>query len=73
MLVKVRVKANAKNDSLKEIAPDHFEISVRDDAAENRANHRTIQLLAAHLSLSAKQIKIIKGHHSPSKIVEIVK
>ena len=69
MLVKLRVKADAKNDSLKQIAPDHFEISVREEAAENRANQSAIALLASHLGVDAKRIRIVKGHHSPSKIV----
>ena len=71
MFIKLRVKAGAKGDSLKEVAPDHFEISVREEAAENRANRRAIEMLAIHLSVDPKRIRIVKGHHSPSKLAEI--
>ena len=73
MYVKVRVRTGARKESLREISPDHFEISVREEPEQNLANKRVIVLVAAHFSLPASRVRITKGHHSASKILAIVK
>jgi uncharacterized protein YggU (UPF0235/DUF167 family) len=71
MYVKVRVIADAKKESLEETSPDHFKISVREPAERNLANRRIVELVAAHHKLPPKQVRIISGHTSPSKILSI--
>ena len=71
MLIKVRLRAGAKNDSVKKVAADTFEISVREKAEQNRANERAIVLLARELKLPAARVRIKRGHHRPSKLFEI--
>ena len=71
MLIKVKVKTGAKNEKLKKVSDDHFEISVREKPENNAANHRVIQMLAAHLRIAANVVRIVKGHHRPSKILSI--
>ena len=71
MHIRARVQANAKKDSIREITPAHFEVTVREKAAENRANHRTIELLAVHLGVPADKIRLVSGHHRPSKTFDV--
>ncbi|MFA5737108.1 MAG: DUF167 domain-containing protein [Candidatus Paceibacterota bacterium] len=72
MHIKARVLTNAKKDEVTELAPDVLVVSVRVKPERNEANRRVIELIAAHLAISAKQIRIISGHHSPAKILEVI-
>lgn len=71
MHIKVRVKTGAKNELIKKVADDHYEISVREKPENNMANKRVLALMAQALKLPAARIRITKGHHSPSKILTV--
>jgi uncharacterized protein YggU (UPF0235/DUF167 family) len=71
MYVKVRVIAGTKREFFEETSAGHFKISVREPAERNLANRRIVELVAAHYKLLAKQVRIINGHTSPSKILSI--
>ena len=71
MYVKVRVIAGAKKESLVQKTKDHFLISVREPAERNMANARVIELLARFFELTPRKVRIISGHHSPSKILSV--
>lgn len=72
MYLHVSVTAGAKHDEIKKISDDHFEISVRAKAERNLANKRVLELVADYLKISVKQIRIINGHHSPSKLLSVL-
>lgn len=71
MYIKVRVIADAKKESVEHLAPDHFKITVREKAVQNLANRRVIELIAMQFKVPAKQVRLISGHRSPSKILSI--
>lgn len=71
MLIKVRVKTGAKRESLKKVG-DRYEVAVREKPERNAANARVLALMAAELGVSQKKLRIIKGHHSPSKTLSIL-
>ena len=71
MHIKVRVKTGAKNERVRKVADDCFEINVREKPEANAANRRVLELLAMHLNISRKRLRITKGHHSPSKHVAV--
>jgi uncharacterized protein YggU (UPF0235/DUF167 family) len=71
MYIKVRVQAGAKKEAFVATDDTHFVISVKEPAEMNHANRRVIDLVAAHLSRSPKAVRIISGHHSPSKILSV--
>lgn len=50
---------------------DHFEVSVRELAERNLANRRIIELVARRFKLPVGKVRIISGHHSPSKILSV--
>lgn len=68
-MVKVRVKAGAKNDRIKKVA-DGYEVSVRAPAAGGMANDAVIALVSRELTIPTKRIRIIRGLRSPSKTLE---
>ena len=71
MNVRVKVKTNAKKDSLTVGEKNTLSISVRVKPQENRANERVIQLVARHFGVPAKQVRIVSGHQRPSKMLRI--
>lgn len=71
MYVKAWVTAGAKKETFEIKSPDHFKISVKEEAVQNFANHRVIALVAAHFSVPPSKVRIINGHHSPSKLLAV--
>ncbi len=71
MYIKVRVKVGVKKESFEKIKKDFFEISIREKAERNMANDRLRKLISEHFSLPLGKIRLISGHHSPSKIFSV--
>lgn len=71
MYIKVKVHAGEKKNLLKEKSPDAFEVWVKAPAERGLANEAVRALLAEHLGVEAKKLRLIKGTTSPAKIYEI--
>ncbi len=71
MYVKTRVKAGMKAESFKQVSDTHFDVTVREKAEQNRANARVIALVAAHFGVAQGKVRIVNGHHSPSKLLSV--
>jgi len=70
-LISVRVKAGARKETIEKISEAKFEISVREKPERNQANQRVTKILAARFKVPAAKLRIVKGHHSPSKLFSI--
>ncbi len=70
-LIKVKVDAEAKKDSVKRRSDDSFEISVRAPAERGEANGAVIGILSRELGIPSARLRIIKGGRSSAKIIEI--
>ena len=69
--VKVKVKTGMRKDTIQTISDARFEISVKEKPERNRANGRVIELVALHFGIPAKKVRIVKGHHRPSKLLAV--
>ncbi len=69
MYIKVKVVARAKKEKVEEVSVDHLNIWVREAAERNMANERVLELIRS--KYPGKAIRMISGHHSPSKIISI--
>lgn len=69
--IHAKVTAGAKKEILKKKSKDHFEISVKEKAERNMANSRVLELVAEYFNVSASKVRIINGHHHPSKLLII--
>jgi uncharacterized protein YggU (UPF0235/DUF167 family) len=69
MYVKVMVRAAAGRESLLVISSDHFEVTVKERPANNLANRRVAAIIAGHFQVPAWRVRVINGHHSPSKLL----
>jgi uncharacterized protein (TIGR00251 family) len=73
MYIKVKVKTKAKKDSVIKMSEDTFSVSVKTKPEEGMANKKVIELLRDYLKVYNGDIRIVSGHHSPSKIISIDK
>lgn len=69
MYLSVRVSAGAKKEQFVANEDGSYTIAVREPAKQNLANRRVLALIASHLGVSEKSLRIISGHHSPKKII----
>jgi uncharacterized protein YggU (UPF0235/DUF167 family) len=71
MYIKVKVEAGAKREVVTKKSENTYMISVKEPAERNLANNRIREIMASLLGVSTKNIRIISGHQSPSKILSI--
>jgi len=71
MYIKVTVQAAAKKESFVKKSKDHFRISVKEKAERNMANTRVLELVAEHFQIPKNKVRIINGHHHPSKLLSL--
>ena len=69
--LKVKVRVGARRAVLIAKSEDTFQIDVKEPAENGRANQAVIKRLAEHLGIPAGRLWIVKGAHSPSKIIEV--
>ncbi|MBP6866187.1 MAG: DUF167 domain-containing protein [Candidatus Pacebacteria bacterium] len=71
MYIKVSVIAGTRKETFEEKSKDHFKISVKEKAERNMANTRVIELVALHFKVPTNKVRIINGHHHPSKLLSL--
>ncbi|HEY4478024.1 MAG TPA: DUF167 family protein [Candidatus Paceibacterota bacterium] len=71
MYIKVSVIAGARKETFEQKSKDHFKVSVKEKAERNMANTRIIELVAEHYKVSKNKVRIINGHHHPSKLLVV--
>ena len=71
MYIKVRVIAGAKKELVKKLSNTSYTLSVTAPALQNRANKRVVEIMAIQCGVSVNKVRIINGHHSPSKMLSV--
>lgn len=69
--IHIKVTAQAKKEIWKQKSEDHFEVSVKEKAEHNMANSRILELVAENFKVSRNKVRIVNGHHSPSKLLVV--
>ncbi len=69
MYIHIRIKTKQKVESIIKISDTKFEVSVKEEAKQNRANIRMIELVKDYFKTN--KVKIVSGHHSPSKLLSV--
>jgi uncharacterized protein (TIGR00251 family) len=70
-MIRVRVVPRSSRDELCGFENGILKIKVTDPPVEGAANDKVIKLLAGGLGLSKTDIRIVKGHSSRMKTVEV--
>ena len=71
MLIRVKVRAGEKKETVVNKSEEQLAVSLVEKAERNLANKRLIEVLAEYYGLPENQIRIIRGHKTPSKIVSV--
>lgn len=71
MLIHIHIFPDSKEDRIEQKKELSFNIYVRAKAEANQANRAMIGLIAKHFNILTHKVKIVIGHHNPSKIIEI--
>lgn len=69
--IHVKVTAGGRKENFKQKSEDHFEISVKEKAEHNMANRRVLELVAGHFRVPVNKVRIVNGHHHPSKLLTV--
>jgi len=67
----VTVKPLAKKESIEQRSDADFVVSLHAPAREGKANSRLVELLADHFHTAKTHVRIIRGHSSRKKLIEI--
>jgi uncharacterized protein YggU (UPF0235/DUF167 family) len=73
MYVKVRVYPDNKKEVVEKLREGHYEIRVKEPAERNLANNRVRILIGREYGVDDNQVRIVTGHHSPVKILDVLK
>lgn len=73
MYVKVHVYAGMKKEKVTKIKDNTYEIVTKAPAERNLANEHVREVIAQEYGVIAKAVRIVSGHHNPSKLLEVIK
>ncbi|MES2953461.1 MAG: DUF167 domain-containing protein [Patescibacteria group bacterium] len=71
MYIRVNVITGAKKESFQAAGENRFDVAVKEKPERNLANKRVLELVAIHFDVKPKEVRIINGHHSPSKMLSV--
>lgn len=67
----VRVKPGSRRGPLVEAGGDALIVHVRERAVDGAANEGLVQALAAHFGTAPSRVRVVRGHTSRIKRVEV--
>lgn len=71
MKISVKVKPNARENSIKLLETGIYEVKVSVPPEKGKANLKVIELLSKELKIAKSRITLIKGETSKEKLFEI--
>jgi uncharacterized protein YggU (UPF0235/DUF167 family) len=73
MYVKVHVYPGMKKEKITETTINTYELILKAPAERNAANVRVREIIADIYCVPITAVRIITGHHSPSKILDVTR
>ena len=71
MKIQVKVTPRAKRPGIETAADGTLIVKVREPAEDGRANAAVVEALAEHFHIAKSAVRIVHGHSSRRKLVEI--
>lgn len=69
MYIKLRVFTKQKVEKIEKISEDTLRVYVKEEAEMNLANNKILELMKKYFKTN--DVRLISGHHSPSKIISV--
>ncbi len=73
MYVKVRVTPGMRKEKIVQIDAVTFEMVIKAPSERNLANKRVRKILSEVYNVSEGSVRIVTGHHSSSKIFDVIR
>ncbi|HOK80471.1 MAG TPA: DUF167 domain-containing protein [bacterium] len=73
MKISVKVKVLSREEKITQIGPNKFIVYVKSPPADGKANQDVIKITSRFFGVSKSMVKIITGHNSKNKILEVYK
>jgi hypothetical protein len=67
----VKAKPGARTEKVERIDDSHLLVSVKEPPIRGRANEAIVKALAGYFNTPVDRIRIVSGHTSKQKVVEI--
>ncbi len=67
----VKAKPASREAGVKKIDDNNFEVAVKEPPVQGRANEAIVNALAEYFGVARGRVRIVAGHTSRQKIVEI--
>lgn len=71
MYIRVTVTPDAKKEIFEDKGQGLYEVKVKEPAERNLANKRVVELVARHFSVLPGKVRIVTGHHSHVKMLNV--
>lgn len=78
MKISVHAKLHAKEEKVEKViiqrltgAEAQYQVSVKELPVDGKANEAIIRVLAEYFKVSKSNVRVVKGHTSREKIIEI--
>ena len=71
MKIRVKVKPNSRENSVKELENDYFEVKVSVPPEKGKANKRVIELIAKYYKIPKSKVTLISGETYHEKVLNI--
>jgi|UniRef100_A0A7C5WZH6 Uncharacterized conserved protein, COG1872 len=72
MLIKVKAKPRSKEEYVKKLGEDLYEVAVKEAPEKGRANTRIVELLSMYFGVKKDRIKLVAGETSKSKLFQVL-
>ena len=69
--ISIMVQPNSRSAAITKIGESEFRAAVREPARDGKANQALVELLARHFGIPKSTIRIVRGHSSRRKIIEL--
>ena len=73
MKIFVKAKPNANQERVEKIDEQNYVVSVKEPPVNGKANNAIRNALAVYFKTGSSCIKIVSGHTSRNKIIEVIK
>jgi uncharacterized protein YggU (UPF0235/DUF167 family) len=72
MYLHITVRPGTKKELFEKTKSETYVVSVKEEAKENAANTRVLELLALHLRVPKNKLRMRTGHRGRKKVIEVL-
>ncbi|MCM8762774.1 MAG: DUF167 domain-containing protein [Candidatus Omnitrophica bacterium] len=72
MRISVKVRPNAKQQRVEQIAQNSFLVWVKEKPVEGKANQAVVRILAQYFGIPQSSVNLLKGQNSKQKLFDIL-